>query len=228
MPAPKDPVKRAAWIEKNRQSHTGKKDSEKTLEKKRVAHLGIEPWNKGIPSTPEACENQSKALKGKPKSQRSKNHCKKISDRNSGEGNPMFGQKHTLDALKKIHIAQLGNKKNLGHHLPLASRKKMSEDRQGEKSHTWKGGVTPMRKMIRESFEYREWIKKVFMRDLFTCKECNQHGGYLHAHHIKSFSQILEENNITNLEKAKNCRCLWNVNNGITLCKKCHKKKHFS
>ena len=67
----------------------------------------------------------------------------------------------------------------------------------------------------------------VYERDNFTCQECKKRGGYLNAHHIKQFSQILEDNNITTVEEAINCEELWNIDNGITLCKKCHKKKHF-
>ncbi len=33
---------------------------------------------------------------------------------------------------------------------------------------------------------------------------------------------ILKENNITSLDQALNCQELWDISNGITLCKKCH------
>lgn len=32
--------------------------------------------------------------------------------------------------------------------------------------------------------------------------------------------------NIKSYEQALNCEELWNINNGRTLCKKCHKKIH--
>lgn len=51
-------------------------------------------------------------------------------------------------------------------------------------------------------------------------------GGNLNAHHWKEFAKIIEENNITTLEEAIDCEELWNINNGITLCKECHKELH--
>jgi len=82
---------------------------------------------------------------------------------------------------------------------------------------------------IRKSFKYRQWRSDIFTRDSFTCQDCGLHSGlgktvYLEAHHIKQFSKIIEENNIKILEQALNCEELWNINNGRTLCKKCHNK----
>ena len=57
--------------------------------------------------------------------------------------------------------------------------------------------------------EYKEWIKKVFTRDNFTCQKCKIRGVYLEAHHIKSY---------THYPKLR-----FKLNNGITLCKDCHK-----
>ncbi len=88
--------------------------------------------------------------------------------------------------------------------------------------------TTPLNKIIRESFEYREWIIAVFTRDDYTCQKCKTRGGYLEAHHIKLFSTILKENNILTIQDAKNCEELWNVDNGITYCVECHKNVHFN
>ena len=64
----------------------------------------------------------------------------------------------------------------------------------------------------------------VFKRDNFTCKKCGDNsGGNLEAHHIKSFAVICHENNINLVKEAKKCKELWNLNNGLTLCKECHK-----
>jgi hypothetical protein len=61
-------------IEKNRLAHIGKKASDETKALMSIAHKGKTTWNKGIPSTPEARENQSKAMVGikKPESFRIK------------------------------------------------------------------------------------------------------------------------------------------------------------
>jgi hypothetical protein len=94
----------------------------------------------------------------------------------------------------------------------------------GNEHPLWKGGITPLMTSIRHSFKYRQWISDVFTRDNYTCQECNKRGGTLNAHHIKEFSKIIEENKITALEQALNCEELWNINNGKTLCEKCHNK----
>lgn len=88
----------------------------------------------------------------------------------------------------------------------------------------WKGGISPLCKIIRENFKYRQWRSDIFMRDDYTCIWCRRKGLKLNAHHIKPFSIILQENNVKTIEQAIDCEELWNINNGITLCEECHKK----
>ena len=76
----------------------------------------------------------------------------------------------------------------------------------------WKGGITPENQRERSGKKYEKWRNSVFARDNYTCQHCNAVGGSLNAHHIKSWA------------KHKDQR--FNVNNGITLCEKCHKKIH--
>lgn len=92
----------------------------------------------------------------------------------------------------------------------------------GEKHYNWKGGITPFTKQIRGCFKNRQWICDIFQRDDYTCANCGIRGRKLHAHHIKAFSIILKENNISTLEQALSCEELWNINNGIILCEDCH------
>lgn len=82
----------------------------------------------------------------------------------------------------------------------------------GEKNNMWKGGITPERNKIRSSPEYRIWKYAVFSKDNFTCQKCKKRGGNLNAHHIKSFAKFPE------LRFA--------IDNGQTLCKKCHCELH--
>jgi 5-methylcytosine-specific restriction endonuclease McrA len=227
MPPPKDPEKYLIWEEKQRLSHIGKKASQSTLDKMSESHKGLIPWNKGIHSSELTKHKQSIALKNKPKPPRIKEHCENMSKSKMGEKNPMFGEHHTFEAHVKMHMAQLGNKKKLGYHFPMDVRIKMSEDKKGDKCSRWKGGISPTEKIIRRSFKYREWVKQVFERDNFICQKCKIRGGYLNAHHIKPFAKILEENDITTIEEAEQCAEFWDINNGITLCKKCHNKEHF-
>lgn len=67
-------------------------------------------------------------------------------------------------------------------------------------------------KDYRATKSYKDWRRNVFERDEYTCNKCLKIGGNLEAHHIKSFKD------------HKDLR--YDVDNGITLCKKCHKEIH--
>lgn len=82
----------------------------------------------------------------------------------------------------------------------------------GEKSHLWRGGVTPKNKIDRLSPRHNEWRISVFKRDNYICQKCGTKTVKLQAHHKKSFSQFPEFR--------------FDTNNGITFCKPCHKKEH--
>lgn len=101
-----------------------------------------------------------------------------------------------------------------------------SEDVKGEKNNRWKGGITSLNHQVRCSEKYKNWRTKVFERDKYACQDCKLYGNKLHAHHIKYFNIILKENNIKTFEEALKCKELWVVDNGKTLCIKCHDKMH--
>lgn len=67
-------------------------------------------------------------------------------------------------------------------------------------------------RMQRKTSEYAEWRMNVFNRDGFTCQLCGQVGGKLNAHHIKPYAKYPE--------------LRLDVNNGITLCERCHRALH--
>lgn len=96
----------------------------------------------------------------------------------------------------------------------------------GEGHPMWNGGITSLLNKIRHSKRNRKWIKQIFERDNYTCQYCGQVGYELNAHHIKPFSHIIEENNITTLKEAHACGELWLESNGMTLCGDCHRELH--
>jgi len=99
-------------------------------------------------------------------------------------------------------------------------------NQKGANNGNWKGdkAITPLVMRIRMCWKYRQWRSDVFERDNYTCQECGQIGGKLNADHLKPFSHIIKDNNITTFEEGINCEELWNVNNGRTLCFDCHIK----
>ena len=80
----------------------------------------------------------------------------------------------------------------------------------GELAGGWKGGVTKEHDLIRRGLEYKRWRTSVFERDNYTCVNCGVRGGKLQADHIKPFSIYKE--------------LRFDINNGRTLCFKCHKE----
>jgi len=97
----------------------------------------------------------------------------------------------------------------------------------GEEAKNWKGGLTSIQMIIRSSQEYLQWRNKIFIQDNFTCAICRKRGGNLNIHHKKDFASLLQYYEITNLKEALECPELWDVNNGVTVCRKCHEKIHY-
>lgn len=160
----------------------------------------------------------SQACKGKTgKWKRKKRQNKIMSERLKGR---VFSEEHLKklkealkkrwdegDLMYKISPIRRANKqrRNL---IPLKDGLSRKKDKNGN----WGGGITDKNALIRSSKEYEWWRKRVFERDNYTCQmpKCGLMGCYLNAHHIKTF------------EKHPELR--FDINNGITLCKKCHNK----
>lgn len=84
----------------------------------------------------------------------------------------------------------------------------------GENSPSYNPNMTEEERIIqRKSNDYYLWRKSVFDRDNYTCQACDDNqGGNLNAHHIINYME--NEDLRTDLD------------NGITLCKECHKQFH--
>ncbi len=132
------------------------------------------------------------------------------------------------------HITQLGKKRpdhskkmkgkriGLGRKLTIDQRNKISG-----KNH-WRFGTGKNKNFIKEKIrklaEYSIWRMEVYSRDFFTCQKCKTKNVRLECHHIVPFSEILSKFNIKTTDDAISCSNLWDINNGITFCKPCHKK----
>jgi hypothetical protein len=170
---------------------------------------GEPSWNKGkkgtFKHTTEWKEKMSKMKSGKKPYQMNDEIKRKISNSLKGK---YFPPKNPTEKSRKISLALTG--------------KKMSEERRLKMIAGLTGRPNlKARKLVhkideskvwRSRIEYRLWREAVFARDNWTCQNCGQRGKELHPHHTQNFSQFQE------LRFA--------IDNGITLCKNCHKLFH--
>lgn len=123
------------------------------------------------------------------------------------------GQKLSEETRRRMSESRMGSKNSFyGRTHSIETREKIKQERKkqvGSKCPAWKGGITPENHKIRTSLEFRLWREAVFARDNWTCQKCGKRGSTnLHAHHIKSFAEYKELRT--------------SIENGITLCRKCH------
>lgn len=109
--------------------------------------------------------------------------------------------------------------------------KNHSINTRGANNSNWKGGISELSHAVRTSFQYLYWRQQVLIRDKFSCQKCGATGEKLNAHHIKHFHVLLKEARaymslFKELEAVMAYSPMWNINNGITLCDKCHKTEH--
>lgn len=87
-------------------------------------------------------------------------------------------------------------------------KEELSKKKMGEGNIFWKGGINGENDTLRHRREYKDWRASVYERDNYTCQCCGARGGRLNAHHLNSFADCPELRH--------------DINNGITLCAKCH------
>lgn len=80
----------------------------------------------------------------------------------------------------------------------------------GPRATAYMTGSSSERALDRSRLHAREWRDQVLKRDDWTCQFCGKRGGRLEADHIKPYSFFPD--------------CRWDVENGRTLCRPCHKK----
>lgn len=102
----------------------------------------------------------------------------------------------------------LNNAFQYDYQCPECAKDETSERMKGEGNPFWKGGINGENDTLRHRREYKEWRTSVYERDNYTCQCCGTRGGRLNAHHINQFADYLD--------------LRYDVNNGITLCVKCH------
>lgn len=197
----------------------GHKHTEESKRKLSKAHKGQKAWNKG---TKGLVKPNSGSFKKGLKPWNKNTHIQT----NTGRTHIKKGAKLSDETCKRMSLAKTGVKfsqervdRMKGRTSPMKGKKhteeakrKISESHKGDKAYQWKGGITPKIKAIRNSPEMKQWRKAIFKRDGYKCQmpRCGKKERYLNAHHIKRFADYPE--------------LRFDINNGITLCKKCHNK----
>ena len=213
-------------IEKNRLKHQNKKDSAETIEKKRISHLAEKNGFYGKHHS----EKTLSILK-QPKSEIAKVH---MSESKKGiiPKNIDVLIVSRIDAINSEYQKQRAREYNTGLIRSYETKQKISENRmglcRGQDNPSWKGGITPLRHLIRESPQYYKWRDAVYARDGYKDVTTGESGSnnILNAHHIVSFADIIARNNITTFDRALMCEELWDVSNGITLTERNHHMYH--
>jgi len=163
-------------------------------------------WTYWIANTPEALRRHNK-------------QCDKPSEADIKLINECNGNLHKgLTAKQRYRLRQKGVDIPNYYGKHLIGTKKSKEHRQkigdGHRIYFYDKVASDkkFKKLIRNSAEYKEWRKAVFERDDFTCQKCGSKSNYIEAHHLKSFTHYPEFR--------------FNVSNGETLCRKCHREEN--
>ena len=145
-----------------------------------------------------------------------KYHWQKHHQKNRKIWNAGF-TKSTHPGLKKQSISLKTHWEENGHPAgmkgkkhSIETRKKMSEQRKGEKNRNWKGGVTEGIRLFRKSKRYQKWRKEVLKIYDNICCKCGQYANV--AHHIKPVKKYPE--------------LRFEISNGQGLCVCCHNSIH--
>lgn len=111
------------------------------------------------------------------------------------------------NGIHKDYLQKISNAVIYGFTCRECENERVGLNKRGENSRFWKGGVAGQNDVLRRRFEYVNWRTSVYERDNYVCQCCGNQGR-LNAHHIYPFSSygLLR----------------YNINNGITLCTKCH------
>lgn len=148
----------------------------------------------------------------------------------SGEKNGMYGKKHSKETSQKMSKSRTGKVQS---QETINKRRETCRIKREEKM---KNGEFNLNKALKHFVNSElKWTGKIFERDNKKCIKCGDIEK-LDAHHIKSFNSIIKEllegtDFSTNFEKynylkeQKEIRDE-NLENGVLLCRKCHRKVH--
>lgn len=192
-------------------SRTGMKLTEEHKEK--IVRRGEDHPRYGKKMSAEFCEKISKALTGRKLSDECRMKISAFMKKRpvtqaarDATSRAHKGKKLTDEQKAAISRANMGRKGNRDFRHTDETRQKISEALlKGRKRET------PEDVLLRLSPEGKRWRQGVFARDNWTCQECGVRGRGLECHHKLPFAAYPEMR--------------FELSNGTTLCKKCHKNK---
>jgi len=172
---------------------------------------GNTPWNKGTGNVT-TCQYCGKEFKAPPS--RKAKYCSHGCYAKDSRGKPGYwkGKKHTQqykDKMSKL-LSGKGNPR-YGKAVSEETREKISRSVYDYNRKAGNGETSENRK-LRSSKKFSIWRRHVFKKDNWTCQKCGKRGGRLHPHHIYNFADYAD--------------LRFEIDNGITLCKKCHRSFH--
>lgn len=240
MPNPKDPIKLQEYKEKQRRialergfgkCMKGRKRSLAAIEKQKAtlqANLteerrkefsdraktnGYGKWMKGRPANPKFVE-YAKSQKGKSYEERYGTEKGLIESNKRKEGNKRFWKKNPErrppESFLKSGLIRTGKS-----YKEIYGERGEEESKKRSESHLkrYEGKDRPgCRDKKNGDHLYIIWRKAIFTRDNYTCQECKNQGGNLHAHHKKPWAEFPE--------------LRYDEDNGETLCVLCHSNRH--
>jgi len=132
------------------------------------------------------------------------------------KGSGGFHGHHSEETKKKMSFTHKGKPSGVkGKHYKLSeeTKRKLSLIKGG----TGISQITRKRYYHLRDWQYKKWRSKVFERDNWICQTCGARSEagkpiYLEAHHIKNWAKYPESR--------------YEISNGITLCRECHKLVH--
>lgn len=152
-----------------------------------------------------------------------------------------FFEIRPCESYRKFCSPKCGNNSRIGKRRPPFTedhKRKIGEankgnSRWGEQSNHWKGGITPLCEELRTLEEYKQWRMACLRRDWFKCQDCDSKEK-LRVHHKKPFAELVTEflkeydqfspieDRETLVRLAMKYKLFWDIDNGKTLCAKCH------
>ena len=199
----------------------------KTFYKK--INCSIKNWNTKAKYCSIACSKKNTLLDGS--RQPLSSQLARGEKNNMWKGGPIW--RECIICKKKINLREFTIKARL--RIKCCSRKCSNIYRQSDKFRKKQSeiirnkfpqefvGIKELRNRLRRNFIYNIWRNKVLRRDNYICQLCGKRGGKLCVdHYPDSYIKIFVQGNIKNYKEARECKKLWRLSAGRTLCLKCH------